>query len=59
MVSEDAWLGRRYVELRTVESTDGNNIVLNKNGFIGIYNDKDGRELERHPRRRHAADHRL
>ncbi|MFM8683794.1 MAG: DNA-directed RNA polymerase subunit beta', partial [Chthoniobacterales bacterium] len=38
----------RYVELRTVESTDGNNIVLNKNGFIGIYNDKDGRELERH-----------
>ena len=38
----------RYVELRTVTSTDGNNIVLNKNGFIGIYNDKDGRELERH-----------
>jgi len=38
----------RYVELRTVTSTDGNNIVLNKNGFIGVYNDKDGRELERH-----------
>ena len=38
----------RYVELRIVESTDGNNIVLNKSGFIGVYNDKDGRELERH-----------
>ncbi len=38
----------RYVDLRTVQSTDGNAIVLNKNGFIGIYNEKDGRELERH-----------
>ena len=38
----------RYVELRTAESTDGNNIVLNKNGFIGIHNNKDGREVERH-----------
>ena len=37
----------RYQELRTVQSTDGNFVVLNKNGVIGIY-DKDGRELDRH-----------
>ncbi len=36
-----------FIELRTVQSLDGNHIVLNKNGFIAI-NDKDGRELERH-----------
>lgn len=38
----------RYIDLRTVQSTDGNFIVLNKNGSIGIYSEKDGRELERH-----------
>lgn len=38
----------RYIELRTVKSTDGNDIVLSKNGFIGIYDETDGRELERH-----------
>ncbi len=37
----------RYLELRTVQATDGNHVVLNKNGFIGIY-DAEGRELEKH-----------
>lgn len=37
----------RYVDLRAVQSTDGNSIVLNKNGFVLIC-DKDERELERH-----------
>ncbi len=37
----------RYQELRTVQSTDGHFVVLNKNGVLGIY-DKDGRELDRH-----------
>jgi DNA-directed RNA polymerase subunit beta' len=37
----------RYVDLRTVRSAEGNFIVLNKNGFVGIYDEK-GRELEKH-----------
>lgn len=37
----------KYEELYTVQGPDGNYIVLNKNGMIGLY-DKDGRELERH-----------
>ena len=37
----------KYEELYAVPGPDGNNIVLNKNGMIGLY-DKDGRELERH-----------
>ncbi len=37
----------RYIELRVVQALDGNFIVLNKNGFVSIY-DKEGRELERH-----------
>ncbi len=37
----------KYEELYTVQGPDGNNIVLNKNGMVGLY-DKDGRELERH-----------
>ena len=36
----------RYIDLRTVQSLDGNFIVLNKNGFISVF-DKEGRELER------------
>ena len=34
-------------ELYAVPGPDGNHIVLNKNGALGIY-DKEGRELERH-----------
>jgi DNA-directed RNA polymerase subunit beta' len=37
----------QYTDLRTVKSLDGNHIVLNKNGSIGIHAD-DGRELERY-----------
>jgi DNA-directed RNA polymerase subunit beta' len=37
----------RYLELRTVKSQDGNNVVLNKNGVLSVY-DETGRELERH-----------
>ncbi len=37
----------RYHDLRTVRSLDGNYIVLNKNGAVGVYDD-DGRELERY-----------
>ncbi|MEM7396266.1 MAG: DNA-directed RNA polymerase subunit beta', partial [Verrucomicrobiota bacterium] len=37
----------KYHELRTVRALDGNEIALNKNGVIGIYDEK-GRELERH-----------
>ena len=37
----------RYHELRVVQALDGNFIVLNKNGFVSIY-DKEGRELERY-----------
>jgi DNA-directed RNA polymerase subunit beta' len=37
----------RYIDLRTVRSSEGNYIVLNKNGFVGIYDEK-GRELEKH-----------
>ena len=37
----------RYHDLRTVKGLDGNNIVLNKNGFVSIY-DNEGRELERY-----------
>jgi DNA-directed RNA polymerase subunit beta' len=37
----------RYNDLRTVQSLDGNWIVLNKNGSVGVHN-KDGRELERY-----------
>jgi DNA-directed RNA polymerase subunit beta' len=37
----------RYHDLRTVKRSDGNNIVLNKNGVLGIY-DKEGRELEKY-----------
>ncbi len=38
----------RYNDLRTVESIEGKNIVLNKNGTITIH-DADGREVESHP----------
>ncbi|MCS1408205.1 MAG: DNA-directed RNA polymerase subunit beta' [Verrucomicrobia subdivision 3 bacterium] len=34
-----------YQEIRKVELEDGNSIVLNKNGSVGIFDD-DGRELE-------------
>ena len=37
----------RFTELRTVKSQDGNNVVLNKNGVLSVY-DEAGRELERH-----------
>ncbi|MDX2226201.1 MAG: DNA-directed RNA polymerase subunit beta' [Verrucomicrobiae bacterium] len=37
----------RYHDLRTVESTEGGFVVLNKNGTIAILTE-DGRELERH-----------
>ena len=37
----------RFNELRTVQSLDGNYIVLNKNGYVTVHN-KDGRELERY-----------
>ncbi|MEA3186727.1 MAG: DNA-directed polymerase subunit beta [Chthoniobacter sp.] len=37
----------RYNDLRVVESLDGNWIVLNKNGSVGVHS-KDGRELERY-----------
>ncbi len=37
----------RYQDLRTVQTTDGKHVVLNKNGVIGIY-DKEGRELDQH-----------
>ena len=37
----------RYTDLRTVQSLEGNWIVLNKNGSIGVHA-KDGRELERY-----------
>ncbi len=37
----------KYEELYSVPGPDGNHIVLNKNGMLGVY-DKDGRELERH-----------
>jgi len=37
----------RYTDLRVVESLDGNWIVLNKNGSLGVHA-KDGRELERY-----------
>lgn len=35
----------RFHELRTVKTTEGSYVVLNKNGSIGVY-DKNGRELE-------------
>lgn len=37
----------KYEELYSVPGPDGNHIVLNKNGMLGLY-DKEGRELERH-----------
>ena len=37
----------RYHELRVVRNQDGDHVVLNKNGAIGIYAD-NGVELERH-----------
>ncbi|MCC7518592.1 MAG: DNA-directed RNA polymerase subunit beta' [Verrucomicrobiae bacterium] len=37
-----------YDELRTVRSTEGEYIVLNKTGAV-VVQDKEGRELERHP----------
>jgi DNA-directed RNA polymerase subunit beta' len=37
----------RYEELYSVPGPDGNHIVLNKSGMLGLY-DKDGRELERY-----------
>ena len=37
----------RYHEIRAVRALDGNYVVLNKNGIIGIYDDS-GRELERY-----------
>ncbi|HMP72776.1 MAG TPA: DNA-directed RNA polymerase subunit beta' [Kiritimatiellia bacterium] len=37
----------RYQDLRTVKALDGNFIVLNKNGYISIY-DREGRELEKY-----------
>ncbi len=38
----------RYHDLRTVTTTDGTWVVLNKNGRVGIHSD-DGMELEGHP----------
>jgi len=37
----------KYEELYSVPGPDGNHIVLNKSGMLGLY-DKDGRELERY-----------
>ncbi|MDP9291913.1 MAG: DNA-directed RNA polymerase subunit beta', partial [Verrucomicrobiota bacterium] len=37
----------RFTDLRTVQSLDGNWIVLNKNGSVSVHN-KEGRELERY-----------
>ena len=37
----------RYHDLRTVQASEGSNVVLSKNGVLGIY-DEEGRELERH-----------
>jgi DNA-directed RNA polymerase subunit beta' len=37
----------QFTDLRTVKSTDGTNIVLNKNGSVSIHTE-DGRELERY-----------
>lgn len=37
----------RFNELRTVKNSDGQHVVLNKNGSISIIN-KEGRELESH-----------
>src|SRR5439155_6983147 len=37
----------KYHEIRAVKRTEGNFVVLNKNGQIAIYND-EGRELERY-----------
>jgi DNA-directed RNA polymerase subunit beta' len=37
----------KYEELYSVPGPDGNHIVLNKNGMLGLY-DKEGRELERY-----------
>ncbi|HIE11032.1 MAG TPA: DNA-directed RNA polymerase subunit beta', partial [Kiritimatiellae bacterium] len=37
----------RYHEIRAVRALDGNYVVLNKNGIVGIYDDS-GRELERY-----------
>ncbi|MDD2240356.1 MAG: DNA-directed RNA polymerase subunit beta' [Kiritimatiellae bacterium] len=37
----------KYEELYSVPGPDGNHIVLNKSGMLGLY-DKEGRELERH-----------
>ena len=36
-----------YRDLRVVQNTEGDQVVLNKNGIIGIYDDS-GRELERY-----------
>ncbi len=37
----------RYNDLKAVENTEGNFVVLNKNGSVSIHA-KDGRELDRH-----------
>ena len=37
----------RYIDLRTVLSEDGSYIALNKNGFVGVFDEK-GHELEKH-----------
>ncbi len=37
----------RYEELKNVKALDGNSIVLNKTGYISIYDD-EGREMERY-----------
>ncbi|MEM1058715.1 MAG: DNA-directed RNA polymerase subunit beta' [Verrucomicrobiota bacterium] len=37
----------QYTDLRTVQSTEGTHIVLNKNGAVSIHAD-DGRELEKY-----------
>jgi DNA-directed RNA polymerase subunit beta' len=37
----------RYQEVRAVRRTEGNYVVLNKNGQVALYN-KEGRELERY-----------
>ncbi len=46
IISKNNGIVRNH-DLRTVKAQDGNNVVLNKNGVLSIYDD-DGRELERH-----------
>ncbi len=37
----------KFIDLRTVQASDGSWVVLNKNGAVTV-NDKEGRELENH-----------